>query len=120
MNNKGFTLIELLACLALLGVILGIGLYVTRDTLSTSLSTLIDVSEKQIYDAAYSYVLENDVIWTNVNGEEYTCLTPKNLVDDGYFDNDEVTIYKNNMIKVVRESKTKDINKIKLVDECNN
>ena len=43
MNRKGFTLIEFLGCMALLGVILAIGLYVTRGTLATALSTLTDV-----------------------------------------------------------------------------
>ena len=118
MNSKGFTLIELLACLALLGLVLAIGLFVTRDTLATSLSVLTNVTHSQIYDATYSYVLENKITWTNVNGEEYTCLTVKDLVDEGYFDSDEVTTYKNDMIRVVREPKTKVIDRIRLVDEC--
>ena len=63
MNSRGFTLIELLACLALLGVILGIGLFVTRDTLSTSLTTLTDVSERELYNTVEMYVLENKVTW---------------------------------------------------------
>ena len=118
MNRKGFTLVELLACLVLLGVILGIGLYVTKDTLSTSLSTLNDVSTSQIYSAAKLYVIENSTSWINVDDEEYTCLTVNELVDDGYFEESEVSTYQDNIIKVIREPKTKVINSVKLVDVC--
>ena len=117
MNRKGFTLIELLACLALLGAILGIGLYVTRGTLATTLSTLTDVSEKEIYDAAEMYILENKTTWIN-NGEEYTCITVDNLIEKGYFDAEEVTTYRDDMIKVVRNQNTRVIKSIKLVDVC--
>ena len=117
MNRKGFSLIELLGCLLLLGIILCIGLYSTRGTLATALSTLTDVSKNEIYDAAKMYVLEYDVTWVNVE-EEYTCLTVNQLVDSGYFDDDEVTIYKDSNIKIVRDTKNKVINSVKMVDIC--
>jgi len=118
MDKKGFTLVELLACLALLGVVLGIGLYVTRDTLSTSLSTLTDVSKNQVYNAAKLYVLENSTNWVNINGEEYTCVTLEELVDSGYFEDDEVSTYEDVFVKLIREPKTKVINGVSLVDVC--
>ena len=118
MNKKGFTLIELLTCLLLLGVVLSIGLYVTRDTLSTSLSTLTDVSTTQIYNTVETYVLENKTIWTNINSQEYTCVTVEELVDTGYFEEDEVITYKDNIIKIIREPSTKVINSVKMVDVC--
>ena len=117
MNRKGFTLIELLGCLALLGLILCIGLYTTRGTLSTALSTLTDVSEIQISDAAQLYITENKTKWIN-DGEEYTCITVKNLVEMGYFEEGEVTTYKDKMIRVVRNPKTRVINSVKIVDVC--
>lgn len=116
-NRDGFTLVELLGSLAILGLILCIGLYATRGTLATAISTLTDVSSKQIYDAAELYVMENKTHWIN-NGEEYTCLTVRNLVDAGYFEEEEVTTYQDSMIRIVRESKTKVINSIRLVDNC--
>ena len=61
MNNKGFTLVELLGCLVLLGFVLGIGLYSARGTLSTTLTTLDQVSENEIYDSAEIYLMENGV-----------------------------------------------------------
>ena len=117
MNRKGFTLIELLGCLAMLGVVLCIGLYVTRDTLATALSTLTDVSVEQIKEASELYILENKTTWIN-DSEEYTCLTVNNLVDAGYFEVDEVTEYKDDMIKVVRNPLTRVIKDVMVVDEC--
>lgn len=117
MNRKGFTLVELLGCLALLGAILGIGLFVTRDTLSTALSTIEGVTLNEIYDASKLYVTGNNIVWTN-DGEEYVCLTIKNLVDDGYFEYKEVETYKDSMIKVVRDSKTRVIDSVRMVDSC--
>ena len=117
MDNKGFTLVELLACLALLGAVLGIGLYVTRDTLSTTLTTLTDVSEKEIYDTAKIYVLENKVEWKN-NNPEYTCITINNLVEKGYFDFDEIMSYKDKKIKLERDNQSKVIDIVKFVDVC--
>lgn len=118
MNRKGFSLIELLGCMALLGVILCIGLYSARGTLATALSTLTDVSINEIYDATEMYVLENKITWIK-DGEEYTCLTVNNLVDAGYFEDGQVTSYKDDKIKVIRDTKTKVIGSIQLVDSCN-
>lgn len=118
MNKKGFTLLELLGCLAILGFILCIGLYTTRGTLATALSTLTDVSLNQIYDASKLYITENKTNWIN-NEEEYACISVRNLVDVGYFNEGEVTTYLDDMIRIVREPKTKVIQKIKLVDTCN-
>lgn len=118
MNRKGFTLIEFLGCMALLGVILAIGLYITRGTLSTALSTLTDVSVSQIYSATDTYIVENQTSWIN-DGEEYTCIKVKELVDAGYFDNDEVINYKNESVRVVRDAKTKVTKSMSLMDDCN-
>ena len=117
MNSRGFTLIELLACLALLGVILGIGLFVTRDTLSTSLTSLTDVSERELYDTAEIYVLENNVSWIS-STSEYACVTVNNLVEKGYFKDNEVSSYKGKTIKVIREETTKTISDVRFVEVC--
>ena len=117
MNKKGFTLVELLACLALLGVILGIGLFVTRGTLATTLSTLTDASVREIYDSASVYVLENKITWIK-NSEEYACVTVNNLVEKGYFEEGEVISYKDKIIKVERDMDAKTINSVRFVDVC--
>lgn len=117
MNNKGFGLIELLGCLVILGLIFGIGLYSARGTLSTSLTTLDQVSENEIYDMAEIYIMENSVTWIN-NDIEYTCIDIDRLVDMGYFEREEVSGYIDKFVKVVRDSSTKVINSTKLVDVC--
>ena len=115
MNDKGFTLIELLGCLVLIGVILGIGLYSTRGTFSTTLTTLDQVSENEIYDTAEIYLLENGGKWIN---DEYACVSISSLVDKGYFDYDEVSHHKDMFVRVVRDSITRVISDRELVDEC--
>lgn len=117
MNNKGFSLVELLGCLALLAIIFCIGLYSAKGTLSTTLTTVSNVSENEIYDAVEAYILENKITWINTS-EEYTCVTINDLVDLGYFDSEEVEEYKDKKIKVVRNSNTKVISNINLVDVC--
>ena len=118
MNRKGFTLIEFIGCMAILGMVLALGLYVTRGTLSTTLSTLTDVSNNEIYETAKTYVLENKTTWIK-NSEEYTCITVQSLVDAGYFESDEVTAMSDNIIKITRDSITKVINDVKYVSKCN-
>ena len=117
LNNRGFSLIELLGSLALLALILCIGLYSARGTLSTSLITLDSVSENEIKNAAELYVIENPVSWIN-DGNEWTCIKTFDLVDKGYFDDNEVTSYKDKKIKLVRDSISKVITSVLIVDSC--
>ena len=117
MNNKGFTLVELLGSLVMLGLILGIGLYSARGTLSTTMTTLNNVSMNELYDTAEIYVIENNNTWFN-NLEEYTCVMVDELVDKGYFDEDDVSSYKGKFIRIVRDNVTKTISSRKLVDVC--
>lgn len=117
LNRKGFTLFELLASLIVLGVILGVGFYLARGTLATTVDAINGVGEREVYDAAELYVLENNVSWIN-DGDEYTCLMVDQLVDMGYFDNGEASSYQDRKIKVVRNSVSKVISDVKFVDVC--
>lgn len=117
LNRKGFTLFELLASLIVLGVILGVGFYLARGTLATTVDAMNGVGEREVYDAAELYVLENNVSWIN-DGDEYTCLMVDQLVDMGYFDSGEVSDYQDRKIKVVRNSVSKVISDVKFVDVC--
>ena len=117
MNNKGFSLIELLGCLMILGIILGIGLYSARGTLGMMNDSMKQVSVNEIYDASSLYVIENSTKWIN-DGEEYACFNVLEHVDYGYFDYEEVERYKDKLIKIIRDSNTKVIDNISLVDGC--
>ena len=117
MDKKGFSLVELLGSLALLGIILCIGLYFSGGTLATTLSTLNNVSLNEINDAALVYVVENGVNWIN-DGSEYTCVSIESLVNLGYFEEEEVSLYKDEMVKLVRNIHTKVISSEGLVEKC--
>lgn len=117
MNNKGFSLVELLGCLMLLLTILCIGLYSARGTLARTFSVLDSIDENEIYNASEMYVLEYNVKWNN-GIEEYTCLTIRELVDKGYFNTDEVSSYIDKEVKVIRDSETKVVSDVKVVDVC--
>ena len=118
MNNKGFSLIEMLGCIALLGIILCISLFVNRKTLATSMTTLNNISNNQIYNASMSYVMEQKVSWINYNNNEYTCISVNDLIDYGYLNSNNVSDYKDNIVKVEREPITKTINDVLFVDIC--
>lgn len=108
MNRRGFTLIEMLACLAVLGLVLGIGLYATKDTLSMTVNSLNKVSDNEVFDAAELYVSEVNSNWNIDNqGNEYTCVLIGNLVDFGYFNEEEVEDIINNKVKITRNINNK-------------
>ena len=117
MNNKGFSLIELLGSLIILGLILGIGLFSARGTLGLVDDKMNQVSENEIFDAASLYVIEDPRKWIN-DGDEYTCFSILELVDYGYFDESEVEKYHDDFIRVVRNSDTKVVENIIIVDSC--
>ena len=117
LNNRGFSLIELLGSLALLALILCIGIYRAGDTLSTSLTILDNISENEIKNSAEIYVIENPVSWIHDNGE-WTCITTLDLVDKGYLDEDDIISYKDKEIKIVRDSSSKVITSVLIVDSC--
>jgi len=117
LNNRGFSLIELLGSFAVLALILCIGLYSARGTLSTSLTTIDNISENEIKSTAEIYVIEHPVTWI-YEVDEWTCITTSNLVDKGYFDDSEVSSYKEKEIKIIRDSRSKVITNVLIVDSC--
>ena len=119
MGNKGFTLVELLGCFALLAIVFGIGVYLTGGTLSTALTTADMVSENEIEETSKTYILENNVLWSNENDLEYACVSINDLVNFGYFEYDQVSAYKDNFVKVFRNINTKVIEDLEIVKECN-
>lgn len=91
-GNSGFTLIELLAVVAILAVVASIVIYfslrVVNDANEKSYATTIN----NIEDEANNYILENGDgnSWmpTDVEDNQYQCVTVQNLIDIGYFKSD--------------------------------
>ena len=116
MNRKGFTLIDLLACLALLGIILLIGISVSRNTMSTSLVRLRTVSDNEVFSAANNYVLENNIYF---NEHGYICINVSDLIDYGYLNDTNDNKIKNKIVAIYGNNNTKVITTTKYVDSCN-
>lgn len=91
-GNSGFTLIELLAVVAILAVVASIVIYfslrVVNDANEKSYATTINNIENE----ANNYILENGDgnSWmpTDVEDNQYQCVTVQNLIDIGYFKSD--------------------------------
>ena len=113
MNNKGFTLTELLAVVAIMGVILGITIYMTKGTTATSLTQIEEASDNQIFDSARAYIMETNKAF---NSDGYVCVLMQELVDYGYVKN---TSDMDAIIKITRNRETKVIEEIKYVNSCN-
>ena len=115
MNKRGFTLIEMLGCIALLGIVLCLGLYVSKENLSTSLLRLRKVSDNEVYESARNYVVEKNV---SFNESGYACVKVSELVEYGYLAqmNDKKTEGK--IVKVIRDNHTKVITNVNYVDLC--
>ncbi len=115
MNKKGFTLIEMLACLALLGIILTIGILVSKDTLATTMTQLSNVSDSEVYQAVRYYVVEEN---TNFNNQGYTCVTLKDVIDMGYLKGNFDEEFKKKIVKVEKNMNTLVIESIEYDDSC--
>ena len=115
MKKNGFTLIELLICLAMLGFVLVIGILVTRDTLATSLTQLRDVSDNEVFSAARSYVLSENIAY---NSDNYVCVSVTELIQYGYLQDTFDEQLKSKNVMVTRDSITKVIRRINYSDSC--
>ena len=121
LNKKGFTLIELLAMITILSIVITIVIYVATSVMSNAKVKSYKVTINNIQRSANEYVLEelDDSIWVGGSDYQYQCVSVSNLVDAGYFDNDEVINYKNESVKVIRDAKTKVTKSMSLMDDCN-
>ena len=92
MNKKGFTLVELLATIIVLGILVGIVLYVTTSIISRSKEKSYQVTINEIEKNTSNYLAENSnrlfYLENTEKGYEYQCVTVENLVDYGYLGND--------------------------------
>ena len=116
MKKNGFTLIEFLASLAMLGIVLVIGLFASRNMLTTSLAGFRAVSDTEVFKAAKTYVNEKNI---SFNDKGYTCVSVRDLIDYGYLIDMNDDKVKNMHVKLKKNSLTKVISKAWYVDNCN-
>jgi hypothetical protein len=60
----------------------------------------------------------NFPLFGDVKTIEYTCFSILELVDYGYFDESEIVEYRDNSIRIIRNSDTKVVENITFVDSC--
>ena len=130
-KKKGFTLIELLAAIVILGVIMTISGVVIMNAIKNSKEKSYKVTVNEVESNANNYLTENSdrlfFLTDNVNNYEYQCVTVQNLVDYGYLKdtitkskvNDNTNVDKKDYIYIVRNIKTKAIEKTLYVVNSN-
>lgn len=122
-KKKGFTLIELLATILILSIVISLVVFISINSIKKAKNKSYQTTINNIEKIASNYMLENSdrlfYIPINDSDFEYQCITIKNLIDLGYFD-EEITKSKvdeaeivsiNDYVYLLRNSKTKNIEK---------
>lgn len=125
---NGFTLVELLATIAILGLIIGIVVYVAINAVNNAKNKSYEVTINNIENVAVEYAMENqnNISWryTDIdNMEQYYCVNVQDLIDSGYFKSDvldsyiakDVLVKSDDYIYLEMNSLTKTITKNKLL-----
>lgn len=114
MDRQGFTLIEMLACLALLGIVLGIGLVASKETLSTSLTQFRVISQTEVFEAARTYAISENITFDN----GYACVNVSELIELGYLEYTNNEDIKNKIVQINKNNSTKVIESIRYIKVC--
>ena len=86
MNNKGFTLIELLAVIVVIGIVAGITIPVVDNLIEGGRVKAHDEQVKMIEKRAEDYINTH----INLLGDEAIYVSVDTLIEEGYFDQDEL------------------------------
>lgn len=89
-KKKGFTLVELLAVLAILAILVSVVLGIYFYNKGDVDNTVSEVLYNNIIDAGKLYYseLQNKFVWhKNEDGSETSCINLNNLIDTGFFPN---------------------------------
>jgi len=105
----------LLLSLVLLGIVLGIGLISSKETISTSLTQFRNISDNEIFEAAKTYAISENLSFNN----GYTCIHVSELIDLGYLKKTNNQEIKSKIIKITKNNNTKVIESIKYTQVCN-
>ena len=126
LREKGFTLVELLATIIILSLVLGIATIATIAIIDNVREKGYKTTIENIESEASNYLIENSdrLFYLELDGgNEYQCITIKNLIDMGYFDSDvlnsevakDVLVSEEDYVYVERNSTTKVITKTEYV-----
>ena len=116
-KSHGFTLIEVLAVVVILSIVSFVGFNVFNSLINKTDSTTKHISFNNIRSAAEVYSREAlDSDWesfvSNSSNYKYTCVTVKDLINTGFFDedflgkkiySDDNSISENSYVKVVKD-----------------
>ena len=129
-GKRGFTLVELLAVIVVLGICTGIGISVSRGLLNKNSAKAKEVNLESVYKSAIMYTEEYkkaDDWVVDVNraessgsnvkttGDEFICMSVKNLIDKGYIDRDASlpdNVTMNSLLLLKRNRDTKSYEKL--------
>lgn len=129
-GKRGFTLVELLAVIVVLGICTGIGISVSRGLLNKNSAKAKEVNLESVYKSAIMYTEEYkkaDDWVVDVNkaessgsnvkttGDEFICMSVKNLIDKGYIDKDASlpdNVTMNSLLLLKRNRDTKSYEKL--------
>ena len=94
-NKKGFTLIELLATILIISIIFSISTYFVLNTINNSKEKAKQSSLNSIKKTANIYIQEypENIVWTkgeNNNDNTQTCVYIGDLIEYGYFKEDQI------------------------------
>ena len=117
-GKRGFTLVELLAVIVVLGICTGIGISVSRGLLNKNNASAIMYTEE--YKKADDWVVdvnraESSGSNVKTTGDEFICMSVKNLIDKGYIDRDASlpdNVTMNSLLLLKRNRDTKSYEKL--------
>lgn len=88
-NKKGFTLTELIGVIVLLGIIALISVPILNKVIQNSKQKAYDAQVKEIISSAKKWGTEHDSELPKIN-KNYKAITLKELVKDGYLEDDKL------------------------------
>ena len=98
MNKKGFTLIELIVVIVLLSLISLVVFPAVFKTLNTSKQMAYESQKEIVLKAAKEYYLDNIDLLPETKEESETSIELKDLIKNGYINEDEIINPKNNHV----------------------
>ena len=92
MKKNGFTLLEILGVIVLLGIVAVLVVTLSNRTLKESKQSLYDSQKETIITSAKNWTIANNGQLPMSESDGEYKLTFKKLAEDGYIDNDELSL----------------------------